>query len=407
MALSITSKIILKTNKPGLLIAAFFGSLVGFILALIAIQNYINFQHILNDKDQVIGSQFLVLNKKVSILNSIDIQNSAFSQKQINQLKELPSVKKISVFTPNQFYASAFLELPSEGLNAQLQTDLFLESVDDAFIDVKDEDWKWEEGDDAVPVILPTDFINLYNFTYAPARGLPQISKSTIKLFGFNIIVGSGSDKTNFKGKIIGFSNRISSMLVPNAFMNYANKRFSDKNSDDISAYRLIVEVEPSKLSDFEQFIKEKNFETNQEILRSGKMATLLYAVLYIIFFLGIIMIFNSLSGFILYLRLIITKSKYELENLLRLGYGHQRLTKWYANSIGVLLVVILTFSIISLWYIQKKTSIFMTKYGFSIPQQTDNIVFISALGLISFLYLIFYISIKSQINRMALPTKN
>ena len=229
MALSITSKIILKTNKPGLLIAAFFGSLVGFMLALIAIQNYINFQHILNDKDQIIGSQFLVLNKKVSLLNTIEAQNSAFTKKQINQIKELPSVKKISEFTPNQFYASAFLEMPTESLNAQLKTDLFLESVDDSFIDVKDEDWKWEEGDNAVPVILPTDFINLYNFTYAPARGLPQISKSTVKLFGFNIIIGRDPETANFKGKIIGFSNRISSMLVPNAFMNYANKRFSDK----------------------------------------------------------------------------------------------------------------------------------------------------------------------------------
>jgi hypothetical protein len=339
-------------------------------------------------------------------MNSLDLQKSAFSEKQMNEIRSLPSVKKISAFTPNQFYASAFLELAAGGMDAQLQTDLFLESVDDAFIDIKDDDWKWKEGDNAVPVILPTDFINLYNFTYAPARGLPQISKSTVKLFGFSIIIGEGLQKTVFKGKIIGFSNRISSMLVPISFMHYANQRFSASSINNNAAYRLIVEVEPSKLSDFEHFIQEKGYETNQEILRSGKIATLLHAVLYIIFALGIIMIINSLSGFVLYLRLIITQSKYELENLLRLGYGHHRLTRWYANSIGLLLLSILLISLVCLIIIQKKTAAILLSYGFAIPSDIHYFVFLIAIAIIIFLYGIFYFSIKNQIFKMALPLK-
>ncbi|MBU3714419.1 MAG: hypothetical protein FGM46_05665, partial [Ferruginibacter sp.] len=216
MRSSIVTRIIIKTQRPSMLVAAIVGCLVGFFLVIASIQVYYNFNHILSDKDQAIGSQFLVLNKNVSVINTMDNKKSVFSSQEIDALKSQPFVERISPFLPNQFSAMAWLQFSvGDGNNVELKTDLFMESVDDGFIDVKSEDWKWDLGNDVIPVILPTDFINLYNFTYAPARGLPQLSKSTVSLFSFKIILGEGTSQKILKGKIIGFSNRINSMVVP------------------------------------------------------------------------------------------------------------------------------------------------------------------------------------------------
>ena len=368
MKISTVSKIILKTQKPTQLIAALLGCLIGFLLIITSLQNYFNLNKVLSDKDQAIGSQYLVINKKVSLLNSLNLKKSAFTKSQLEEIESLPSVEKISTFTPNQFEARAYLQLSLDQQNQlELKTDLFLESIENSFIDVKSEDWKWNIDDEVVPVILPADFINLYNFTYAPARSLPQISKSTIQMFGFKIIIGNEFNETTFKGKIIGFSNRITSMIVPLSFMNYANEKYKNETLSNQDYYRLIVKINPSKLSDFNKFLNEKGFETNNELLKSAKLSSVLQITLTFVFLIGMLMILNAFSGFLLYLQLTITKSKYELETLLRLGYPHRKLVKWYATGVLIMLLSILTMSFSVLMYIQTKVVHFMSEYGFEV----------------------------------------
>jgi len=405
MKISTVSKIILKTQKPAQLIAALLGCLIGFLLIITSVQNYFNLNSVLSDKDQAIGSQYLVINKKVSLLNSLNLKKSAFTKAQLEEIETLPSVEKISTFTPNQFEARAYLQLSLDQQNQiELKTDLFLESIENSFIDVKSEDWKWNIDDEVVPVILPADFINLYNFTYAPARNLPQISKSTIQMFGFKIIIGNENNETTFKGKIIGFSNRITSMIVPLSFMNYANEKYKNETLSNQDYYRLIVKINPSKLSDFNKFLNEKGFETNNELLKSAKLSSVLQITLTFVFLIGMLMILNAFSGFLLYLQLTITKSKYELETLLRLGYPHRKLVNWYATGVLILLLSIFTISFSFLKYIQIKVIDFMTEYGFEVSSDINNSVIYIGVFVVLILFVLFYLSIIRQIYKLSLP---
>jgi hypothetical protein len=405
MKISTVSKIILKTQKPAQLIAALLGCLIGFLLIITSVQNYFNLNSVLSDKDQAIGSQYLVINKKVSLLNSLNLKKSAFTKAQLEEIETLPSVEKISTFTPNQFEARAYLQLSLDQQNQiELKTDLFLESIENSFIDVKSEDWKWNIDDEVVPVILPADFINLYNFTYAPARNLPQISKSTIQMFGFKIIIGNENNETTFKGKIIGFSNRITSMIVPLSFMNYANEKYKNETLSNQDYYRLIVKINPSKLSDFNKFLNEKGFETNNELLKSAKLSSVLQITLTFVFLIGMLMILNAFSGFLLYLQLTITKSKYELETLLRLGYPHRKLVNWYATGVLILLLSIFTISFSFLKYIQIKVVDFMTEYGFEVSTDINNSVIYIGVFVVLILFVLFYLSLIRQIYKLSLP---
>jgi len=406
MSTSQVTRIILKTHKPLQLLSAFLGSLIGFLLIIVSIQSYINFQYIFTDSKQSIGSQFLVINKNVSVINSVNQSRSTFSPSQIQEIKSLPAVQRVSAFVPNHFTAFAEMQFEAGNNSAVMKTDLFLESVNDSFVDVVSDEWHWTEGEETVPVILPTDFINLYNFTYAPARGLPQLSKNTTKLFKFQLQIDNHGSKVIYYGKIVGFSSRITSMIVPMSFMNFANQQYGTSNPQKEDVFRLIVEVKPSQLASFQQFLTEKSYETNEELLKSGKISSLMQALLAILLILGGVMVVNAFSGFLLYLQLVVARSQYELETLLRLGYRHSRLARWYANGLGLCLFSIAAMSFGILMFIHQKTISFMDQYGFESPPHISIHVITIGSVLILFLYLIFFLVVRKQIYRLALPPR-
>ena len=53
-------------------------------------------------------------------------------------------------------------------------------------------------------------------------------------------ITGVGRTE-NFKGKIVGFSNRLNTILVPQSFMKWANENFAP--NAEAQPARLIIEV--------------------------------------------------------------------------------------------------------------------------------------------------------------------
>ena len=225
MKRSILSTILYRTQKPSQLLGAIIGSLLGFFLVIAAAQLFADFKTMVTSSEQAIGSQFLVVNKQVSVLNSFKLGKSTFTQNEVTQLKSLPSIKRVGEFTANQFEAVASMSMPGGQSNAVMRTELFLESVGDDFLDVKPDDWKWNDGDEMIPMILPTDFINLYNFNFAPGRGLPQLSKATIQMAVFDIDIRGAKGAAHFQGRIAGFSNRITSVLVRTRIMEMFNLR--------------------------------------------------------------------------------------------------------------------------------------------------------------------------------------
>ena len=44
-----------------------------------------------------------------------------------------------------------------------MSTDMFFESVPDEFVDVKLDKWSFNPASDIVPIIIPRNYLNLYN----------------------------------------------------------------------------------------------------------------------------------------------------------------------------------------------------------------------------------------------------
>jgi len=404
--MNLISKILYKTQKISQLISAIFGVFLGFLLILTSSQLFTDFKNIIQGSEQAIGSQFLVINKKISLLNTFNIGNSSFTESEIKEIESNPCFKKVGKFTTNKFEAQASIQFPIENTYTEIRTDLFLESVDDDFLDIKPKDWHWNTKEDEIPIILPNDFINLYNFNYAPGRGLPQISKSTIKLANFKIEIRGIGGNSVYKGKIVGFSNRITSVLVPYTFMEYANKIYglSQYNNESL---RLIVEAKNNELSNVQNYIEKKGYEANSELLKNGKIANLLQAILSIIAFFGAIMIVISVSSLILYIQLSITRSKFEIETLLKLGFSHHKIIQWYAYKIASVLALVYAINVIVLVFIKSQTNALIETFGFEAPKVLNVYVLLSSFLILLIIWSFQIIAVYRQIFKLALPLKN
>ncbi len=403
MSQKIISRIFIKTQKPSQLIGAIIGCFLGFFLIFIAAQLFADFKTMVNSQEQSIGSQFLVVNKQVSVLNSFKLGKSTFSKNEVDQLKSLPSIKRISEFTANQFEAVASMSIPNGESSSAFRTELFMESVGDDFLDVKPDDWNWQEGNEMIPMILPTDFINLYNFNFAPGRGLPQMSKSTIQLAVFDIDIRGAQGAAHFTGKIVGFSNRISSVLVPKSFMIFANSHYGN-NQIKPESYRIIVEAKQQELPKIQQYFKDEGYETNEELLKNGKFGSLLQAILGILAVLGIIVMFVSVSSFVLYVQLAISRSKYEIETLLRQGYPHKKIVHWYSKQLALIFAIIAIVNLTLVWGIKSITNSYLGDFGFEAPAQLNIFIIVGSFLMIGILWIIQTLSVRGQIYSLALP---
>lgn len=406
MRKNILSSILFGTQKPSQLVGAIVGCLLGFCLLFISAQLFVDFKTMVSSQEQAIGSQFLVINKQVSVLNSIKLGKTTFSSEEIKNIESQPAVKRISAFTTNQFEAIASMNFPNGESNVPMRTELFMESVGDDFLDVTPEDWNWQPNNNIIPLILPTDFINLYNFNFAPGRGLPQLSKGIIQMAEFDIEIHGAKGNASFKGKIAGFSNRISSVLVPQRFMDYANSHYGNLKYAK-EAYRIIVEAKQNELPSIQKFIANEGYETNEELLKNGKIGSLLQAILGVLSLFGVIVMFVSISSFLLYVQLAITRSKYETETILKQGYPHSKIVFWYAKYIGIILFTILSITIGMAFWIKGMVNTYIENFGFEAPQSLNPIVMIGGIILIFAIWIIQFLEVRSQIYKLALPLKN
>ncbi len=208
------------------------GTLAGLLLLLGAGQFYVDMDHVMKKNRDLIDPEYIVINKKISLLETLNITSAHFTQAEIGEIRSQPFAEKVVGFISNQFSLSAFTE---SNRFPDFFTDLFFEAIPDTFLDVKNPDWHWERGQRTIPVILPRDYLNLYNFGFAPSQGLPQISAQTIGLVNFKFRISGNGRSDEYNGHIAGFSNRINSILVPYNFLTWANKEYGTSSKPLIS----------------------------------------------------------------------------------------------------------------------------------------------------------------------------
>ncbi len=328
-------------------IGFFFANLFGVMIILFGFQFYNDVVPVFTSGDSFMKNNYLIVSKTIGTANALSGQSNTFANSEIDELKEQKFVSGVGRFTSAAYKVDATMGV--KGVNI-LNSELFLESVPDKFVDVPLDKWQYDEGSKTVPIILPRSYITMYNFGFAQSRSLPKISEGLVGMVDFTLLVHGNGKEGQFKGRVIGFSSRLNSILVPQSFMEWSNKEYS-ADSDNQST-RLIVEVDNPTDSKVTTYMENHGYDTADNNMDAEKITYFLKLLVSIVMVVGLVISVLSFYILMLSIYLLVQKNSTKLENLLLIGYSpasvalpYQILTLALNLSVLVIALVALVFA--------------------------------------------------------------
>ena len=315
-------------------LAAFFvANLIGMTVILAGVQIYSDLRPMMMGEKSLIGNDYMIISRPVERVGG---ETPKFTAEDIDNLRNEEFVKNLGVFASSKFRVDGGIEFKGR----RLSTMMFFESVPDGFIDVSSDEWLYEQGDKMIPIILPRNYLNLYNFGFSQTQGLPNITEDMIRRVEIDIRIKGNDYTDNYVGSVVGFSDRLNTILVPMSFMEWANSYYSTEAAND--ATRLILEVQNPSAPEVVSYMEEHGYVAEDKPSESSKALFLLQVCVAII--VGIGAIFSLLSIIILTLSiyLLLQKNINKLENLVLVGYKPMYVAMPY-----ILMTVILNLSIL------------------------------------------------------------
>ena len=314
-----------------------FANLLGMLIVLFGFQFYHDVLPVFTQQDSFMKADYLIMSKKIGVGSTISGRTHTFSGSEIDDISSQKFVTKIGKFTSTEYKVDASMGV--NGVNI-LNSELFFESVPDGFVDVSLKDWKYEDGSKEVPIILPRTYINMYNFGFAQSHSLPKISDGLMGMIDFQIFIQAGGKKEQFKGKVIGFSSRLNTILVPQAFMDWSNREFAPNDHSDPT--RLIVEVGNPADENISKYLEDNGYEVETDKLDAEKTTYFLKMIVSMVMVIGLVISMLSFYILMLSIYLLVQKNSSKLENLLLIGYSPGRVAMPYFLLTMVLNVAVL-----------------------------------------------------------------
>jgi len=331
-------KLIKASSGRTKFVLAIIGLSVALLLILSAVQLQANYNDLLHSKtNQDSIANFLVINKTVSEKN---VGETNLTNAEIEDLKKQPFVDAIGVLTPSRFKVGA----QSVSDRIPFYSDIFFESVPDEFIDVQSKEWKWDNTSNFIPMIVPNMFLDMYNFGFATSQNLPQLTQELVKNLPIEIRIKSPLGRQIFYGKVVGFSDRISSVLVPQPFMDWANKQFG--TNENTSPSRVVIRTKDPGNPALVSYLNNHSLTTDADKTRFSKYRQIVDMVVNISWITGATMLLFALLIFTLFIQLTVASCKEEITLLITLGASpkqlQQFLMKQFFPSNIVIVVVVL-----------------------------------------------------------------
>ena len=373
-------QILWKDHSRAHLLGAFLGTLAGFVLLLAGIQFYMDIKSVLSENRDLLDPEYIVINKKVNIGQTLGLSRVGFTPEEIEEIKAQPFADQVAAFNSNEFPVSAYTE--NERF-PDFITDLFFEAIPNEFIDVKSEEWHWDPEKGTIPVIIAQDYLNLENFGFAPSQGLPQIPKGVISMIDFKLrLKGQGrGNYDDYQGRIVGFSNRVNSILVPLDFLEWANQKYGYFKKNDPSQVILVSKnpTDPNII----RFLEEKGYDTIREKLKSSRMNIILKFIISFLVIVAAIIIGLAFLVFLLSLQLMISRSSEKIRRLNKLGFHYREISRPYILLLLLLMAGITGLSLLLTSLLAGQLHQTAETWSLNISPSLHGIIYGTALGLI------------------------
>jgi hypothetical protein len=388
---------LLKKNVNFWQMAGFaFANLVGAVIVLFGIQAYKDAASVLSAPDSVLSSNFLVLSKPVSAMTTLAGALGAgprsFSESEIEELSEVKGVSSVGTFRTAQFPVVGGLSYGGFSVS----TEMFLESVSDEFLDVDPAMWNASVDDHVVPVVIPRTYLNFYNYGFAAARGTPQLGEELFAYVPLDLVIRGREGRRSYSGRIVGLTDRMNTILVPDDFLAEANRRFATEPEKEPS--RVLVEAGSEASKELMQHINENDYVIDGGSEDAVRLLSVVRTIISIVVALGLLV--SSLAFFLLLISilLLIEKNRYKNDTLHQLGYPDSKIAFPYqALAVGVDVVVWLIAAVITIMVYPVLASLMQTISPGFVPSG-PWLVILSSLGLFVIFALIHIWLIRRKI---------
>lgn len=318
-------------------------NLCGMTIVLAAVQFATDIIPMFTGSDSFMKPGQMVMAKHVSTVRTLTGKAPTFTQKEIADVRHQSFVSDVGTFTPSLF--SVVATLGSQKLGVEFSTEMFFEAVPDAFMDVDISRWHWKEGDEEVPIVLPRNYLNLYNFGFASSQGLPALSESLVSMVKIRFILRGSAGRKELTGRVVAFSKKLNTILVPQAFMDEMNTTLSPERKPEPS--RLIVTVSNPADERIAEYLSNHSYETEADDAEAARTAHLLRIIISIVLVVGLII--SALAFYVLLLSifLLLQKNTEKIDTLLLIGYSPQAVARPYHLLTISLNTLVLILSII------------------------------------------------------------
>lgn len=366
------------------------GFFVGLSIMLMAVQVYIDVEGLMGKNED---KSYLIINKQVTLMNTFNKEVSRFKQEELDTLLMQPFVSDIGVFKSNTFKMNA--KMP---MNMAFPIDLFFESIEDKYLDTIPEAFKWESGQMFIPVIISSDFLRLYNFGIAMSqKQLPQLPKEMIQQFKFDLTVKDKNDSTlTYKAQVVGYSDRIPSILVPESFMNFANNTYGTGNSSLPS--RVMLEVDDLSDEALHTYLADHYYDANREQLTKNRFEKILKFVVAIAGAIGLLFAIQAFVIFIINFQLIIALARNDINILFDIGYKASTIGNILTAQFSTAILLVLASSLVLTYFLTNMLHQMAMQFGVTINTPYSEWVVIIGVGSTALVLLISQLSISRSL---------
>lgn len=391
MLFNLLKKIIKTSAGKTKFIMAFVGLSVALLLILLAIQIQANYHQLLNGKSNTDSTaNFLVVNKEI---NNNTVNATILSNEILTKLKNQPYIDAVGNISGGRFKAS----IESLISSFPFYTDIAFESVQDEFIDVNTKDWQWNEEANFIPMIIPNMFLDIYNFQFSISQGYPQITPATLKMMNFKVnLYYTNGQVQSYIGRIVGFSDRISSVLVPQSFMNWANEKFG--NATTTNPGRVVIRTKDPGNPALVQFLKDNGLTTDADKTRFSKYRQIVNVITNVSWLTGAIMLLFALLVFTLFIQLTIASCKEEIKLLITLGASPKQLQQFLMKQFFPPNIFIVAIALIIITAIQFILYRILLAQNIFVSNLISFYTVIAGVAVLLLLWWVNYVTIKKYI---------
>ena len=290
-------------------------NLLGMAIVLIAVQFFSDIKPLMTGSDSFMRPGQLVVTKRIS---GVAASGSSFSQDEINDLQAQPFTKSIGLFTPAQF--EVYATVGGGTIPMRFSTDMFFEAVPDEFLDVNTDQWEYDPDSYEVPIILPRTYLNLYNFGFASSQGLPTVSEGIIGRIQIDLRLTGTHDVKLKTGRVVAFSRKLNTILVPQEFIDDMNQRLSPDRTPEVA--RLIIRTDNPADERIVAYLNAHDYDTEADDADASRAASLMRLITSAVMVIGLII--SSLAFYVLLLSIFLLLQKHteKIDNLLLIGYS-------------------------------------------------------------------------------------